>query len=272
MPGDDLEISAGVGAYSKAAKPVISIAGSTLPLEADGRAVYKTKASGSGSRTVPVVVKYTTPKGDVETKTFDVKYTVGTPGGAAVMPDKMNVFYIGVDNPVSISVPGFPAEKTSATITGGTITKDGKGGWVVNETTMGNVDVNVSVQMPDGTTKVMGKKTFRVKQIPPPYAQIGGLAAGTVAAGAFKSQTFMIAKLDNFDFELTFPIVSYDVQYAPYKQDLAAPRHVNGGNLSQISDLLSKAKIHDSYYFDNIAVKMPGGVVRKIQSIAYRIN
>ena len=33
----------------------------------------------------------------------DIEYTVGIPGGAAVMLDKMNVFYIGVDNPVTIS-------------------------------------------------------------------------------------------------------------------------------------------------------------------------
>ena len=39
----------------------------------------------------------------LQTKTENVEYTVGIPGGAAIMLDKMNVFYIGVDNPITIS-------------------------------------------------------------------------------------------------------------------------------------------------------------------------
>ena len=124
MPGEDLEINAGVGAYSKAAQPRITINGSSMPLAEDGRATYKTKAEGSGAKSVPVSVTYTKPDGTSETKTFDVKYTVGTPGGAAVQPDKMNVFYIGVDNPVTIGSPtGW--DKTTVSMNNGTITGNG---------------------------------------------------------------------------------------------------------------------------------------------------
>jgi hypothetical protein len=76
-----------------------------MALQADGRASTKFIASGGGSKSVPVSVTFTKPDGTVETKSFDVKYTVGTPGGAAVMADKMNVFYIGVPNPVTIGSP-----------------------------------------------------------------------------------------------------------------------------------------------------------------------
>ena len=79
MPGEEVEITAGVGAYSKAAQPQISIAGSSTAVGPDGRAIYKFKASGSGSKTVPVNVTYTKPDGTKETRIFDVKYMVGTP-------------------------------------------------------------------------------------------------------------------------------------------------------------------------------------------------
>ncbi|MEI2748529.1 MAG: gliding motility protein GldM [Ferruginibacter sp.] len=124
MPGEEVEITAGVGAYSKAAQPQITINGSGAALGADGRASYKFQASGAGSRSVPVSVTFTKPDGTKETKTFDVKYTVGTPGGAAVMLDKMNVFYIGVDNPVTIGSPtGW--DKTTVSMSGGTISGNG---------------------------------------------------------------------------------------------------------------------------------------------------
>ena len=54
-------------------------------------------------------------------KSVPVKYTVGTPGGAAVMLDKMNVFYIGVDNPVTIN-SGTGWDKTHVSMSGGSLT------------------------------------------------------------------------------------------------------------------------------------------------------
>nr|MDQ6889871.1 hypothetical protein [Bacteroidota bacterium] len=120
MPGQEIQITAGVGAYSKAAQPQISINGAGQSLDADGRAVYKFNASGAGNHTVPVNVTYTKPDGTKESKSFSVQYTVGTPGGAAVMLDKMNVFYTGVENPVSIS-SGTGWDKTKVSMAGGTL-------------------------------------------------------------------------------------------------------------------------------------------------------
>src|SRR5262245_6301797 len=45
MPGDDMEITAGVGAFSKAAAPTVTIEGQNVPLEADGAAHRKMTAA-----------------------------------------------------------------------------------------------------------------------------------------------------------------------------------------------------------------------------------
>ena len=102
MPGQQLSVTAGVGAYSSAASPIISINGSNVPVS-DGQGTYTTTVSGAGEHTVTVNVSYRDEHNAVKTETKTVKYTVGTPGGAAVMLDKMNVFYIGVPNPVTIT-------------------------------------------------------------------------------------------------------------------------------------------------------------------------
>jgi len=253
MPGDDLEISAGVGAYSKAAKPIISIGGNTLPLEADGRAVYKTKASGSGSRTVPVVVKYTTPKGDVETKTFDVKYTVGTPGGAAVMPDKMNVFYIGVDNPVTIGSPtGW--DKTTVSISNGTITGSGSNRVVRPSNTPGQKAV-ITVN----ADKKASTFEFRIKRIPDPVFKIAS-GKPRMPAVEFKNAPFCRADLENFDFDLKFSVVSATVYFSGANFTSVQQAQLNGNNLSALQNLISKSGPGTSITFDNIKVSGPDGV------------
>lgn len=250
MPGEELEISAGVGAYSKAAQPVISIAGSTVPLGEDGRSVYKTKANGAGSRTVPVVVKYTTPKGDVETKTFDVKYTVGTPGGAAVQPDKMNVFYVGVDNPVTIGSPtGW--DKTTVTMTNGTISGSGSAR-TVRVSSVGKATVNV----------VADKKPysfeFRVKRIPDPIFKVG---SGKVRMPSveFKSQQFCRAELENFDFDLRYNVVSATVYFSGANFSNVATSSIQGNNLAPLSSLISRCGPGSVITFDNVKVQGPDG-------------
>ena len=54
MPGQEIEITAGVGAFSKAALPKISINGQTVAIGEDGAAHAKFPAGGIGNRTVPV--------------------------------------------------------------------------------------------------------------------------------------------------------------------------------------------------------------------------
>jgi gliding motility-associated protein GldM len=120
MPGEKVTITAGVGAFSTAAQPQITIGGSSAAVDADGKATREFTAEGGGTKSVPVTVTYTKPDGTKGSNTYSMEYTVGTPGGAAVMLDKMNVFYIGVDNPVTIGSPvGW--DKTKVTMAGGSI-------------------------------------------------------------------------------------------------------------------------------------------------------
>lgn len=54
----ELEIKAGIGAFSKSSVPVISIGGSTIPIGTEGYALYKTEAGGVGSHSVPVRISF----------------------------------------------------------------------------------------------------------------------------------------------------------------------------------------------------------------------
>ena len=125
MPGDELEVQAGIGAFSAAAKPDITINGARQTLNADGVADYKTKVEGAGEHTVTVNIAYTKPDGTTATIPKIIKYTVGMPSGASIFLEKMNVVYIGVDNPMTISGGSVGAEKVHVSFAspGATLTK-----------------------------------------------------------------------------------------------------------------------------------------------------
>ncbi|MFN8246600.1 MAG: gliding motility protein GldM [Ferruginibacter sp.] len=251
MPGEEIEITAGVGAYSKAAKPVISIGGASATVGPDGRASYKTKASGAGARTVPVVVRYTKPDGTQESKTFDVKYTVGVPGGAAVMLDKMNVFYIGVDNPVTIGSPtGW--DKTTVSMAGGTISGTGSKR-TVRVSAVGPASITVVAD------KASSKFEFRVKKIPDPIFKV---ASGKVRMPSveFKSQQYCRAELENFDFDLRFNIVSATVYFSGANFPNVVTSSIQGNSLAGLASFMQRCGPGSVVTFDNVKVQGPDGV------------
>ena len=110
MPGQEIEIMAGVGAFSKAAQPQITINGQGAALGEDGAARMQSCRWWIGAHSVPVTIGYIDQEGKPQTITKTVEYTVGQ-SNASIALDKMNVLYIGVDNPVTIAASGGAEDK-----------------------------------------------------------------------------------------------------------------------------------------------------------------
>ncbi len=257
MPGDKLEITAGVGAYSSAAAPVISINGSNVPVS-QGQGMYSTTVSGSGNHNVNVSVRFTDENNKVQTITKVVPYTVGTPGGAAVMLDKMNVFYIGVDNPVTIS-SGTGWDKTKVSMSGGTLKPAGGAGkYAVRVTTPGNASITVNS---DGKVSTY---PFRIKNIPDPVLMVGPSEGGRIQSVVFKNQQYARAELKGFDFEYRYNIVSATVYFSGANFPSTVQATISGGSLAGIQQYLTKCIPGTSVNFDNVRVQGPGGPVKSI--------
>ncbi len=250
MPGQELVITAGVGAYSSAVIPQISIGGSSVP-SVEGRGEYKFQASGAGPKKVPVTIRYKNQDGEEKVETKEVEYTVGTPGGAAVMLDKMNVFYIGVDNPVTIGSPtGW--DKTNVSMSGGTISGTGSNR-IVRVSALGKASITVTAD------KQTSNFEFRIKRIPDPVFKIG-TGKARVPAVEFKNQDFCRAELENFDFDLKFTIVSATVYFSGANFSNVATATISGNSLAPIKALMAKCGPGSSITFVNVKVQGPDGV------------
>lgn len=75
--GQEIEVTAGVGAFSAASKPTIFINGVKTRLNDEGVAIYSLKATGKpGKYTVPVKVEYYKPDGSREFVTKKLEYII----------------------------------------------------------------------------------------------------------------------------------------------------------------------------------------------------
>ena len=249
MPGQEIKVTAGVGAYSSSAKPTIVIGGSSVAVNA-GQGSATRIASGSGEQSIPVSVTFLDENGKAQTKTETVKYTVGTPGGAAVMLDKMNVFYIGVDNPVTIgSSSGW--DKTNVTMSGGSISGSGSNR-TVRVSSVGNATINVTA---DGKPSQF---QFRVKRIPDPVFKVGSGKA-RMAVVEFRGQEFCRADLLGFDFDVRYTITSATVYFSGAGFPSVAIGQLNSNSLSSVAAFKARCVPGTSVSFTNIKASGPDG-------------
>jgi gliding motility-associated protein GldM len=255
MPGQEVTITAGVGAYSSAGGTTISINGAGVPV-VDGKGTYKLTASGGGSHKVNVTVRYKDQDGIDQTKTEEIEYVVGTPGGAAVMLDKMNVFYIGVPNPVTIGSPtGW--DKTNVSMSGGSISGTGSNR-VVTVSSIGKATISVNA---DGKTSTF---EFRIKRIPDPVIKVGP-GPGKMQSVIFKAQQFIRADLENFDFDARFTVLggtAYFSGIGPRPEQAT----FTGNSLESMRALINRCQPGSSIIFENVKVQGPDGTVRTIQN------
>ena len=269
MPGDELEIQAGIGAFSAAAKPDIIINGAHQSLNTDGVADFKTKVSGAGEHSVTINIEYTKPDGTKTTIPKTIKYTVGMPSGASIFLEKMNVVYIGVANPMTISGGSVGAEKVHVNFAspGATLTKTSGDHYEARATTPGMSKIIVTAA---------GKNfefPIRVKNLPLPAGFIGSKKGGAISSAEFKAIGGLIARLEDSDFEAPFKVVSYKMGFigggiSSYNEAGNEGNRWSGNAAS----LVARSTPGTNVFFDQIRVVGPDGKQREIQPMVFSLK
>jgi len=206
---------------------------------------------------------------------FRSAYTIAEPS-INVSPDKMNVFYIGPDNPVTVSVSGFTAKQVKPALSGvrGSIRASGKPSkYIVTVQNQGKCNISVQAEISPGKWKNMGKKEFRVKRTPPPIASFMGVdGEGGLTPGKLKVGQGVMAKMVNFDFELKYFVTSFDLsvdvgggvfQTLPSKNNRLTPA---------MKKYLKKAKKGQRIIFENVKAKSAKTPIEKIPGITIKVK
>lgn len=270
IKGEKFEADISLGAYSSDIKPeniTLTVDGTTVRMGEDGVASYSATPSSTGSKKIKLTARVKNPlTGEVSTESSEFEYEVGL-RSANVSADKMNVFYIGVDNPVSVAVAGANSNEVKASCSGCTITGGG-GKYNVTVTNPGEPTITVS-----GGGLQPTKFNFRAKRIPDPVARLGKKQDGSMGTGEFKAQGGVIPWLDNFDFDAKCKIQGFNLVHVPKRQDPVDNPNQGGTFDAKSKRMMQAAKPGDTYYFENVKARCPGDKAgRKINSMVFRIK
>jgi len=253
-------------AYDSKLNPDMEVGGSKINVM-DGRGIYNANTQREGVFSWQGTISVKQTDGTIKTYTTPQQQYIVSRPSAVVSPDKMNVFYIGVDNPVSVSVPGIPSRNIRIGISSGSLNgADGK--YVVKVNSPGTVTVSVSAEITKGKTELLSRTLFRAKRIPDPVARFSGRSGGNVATVALKAQDAIFASLDNFDFDAKFRITKFSMIIAN-PREMASVQVTSGNSLnSEMHASLDAIKPGARVIFDNIRAVGPDGTPRQLAPVA----
>jgi gliding motility-associated protein GldM len=253
----------------------------TLPIDETGKGIYKVKASSIGSKKWGGLVTMKAPDGTILSYDFKEEYSVGAPN-VVVSPTAMNVLYLGIDNPIDISVPGVGPDKIRATMKNGTIgkgqAKNSKGeffpgNWVARPEIEGQVaQIIVSAEI-NGKLQGFAPMDFRVRRVPDPVASFANKTGeGDVSKSELIAQQACFAVLKDFDFDLRFTVTEFTLAFDDKGFNVSEKSTSNRITERQRTAVLERLTRGKKLYVENVKAVGPDKKERVLSPIIIRVN
>ena len=267
LQGSPYEARVFLSAVDTTVKPEIIVGGTTL---SNNDGLYRVITSREGKVEYSGHINYKNPDGIIVAYPFKHEYEVAKPS-MTVSPTKMNVFYAGLDNPVSVSVPGISPTNVKVSITNGSI-QPGATGYVVRPDKIGVLSTISVSALIDGTSKEIGSMPFRVKRVPDPVASVAGKIEGVITKNELLAQQGVLAKIPDFDFEMNFSVTSFVVSTS--KGGFVVDKPAKGNRFTQDQkDLMKGLNPGGRLYIESIVVIGDDNPKpRTLPPISFKIN
>lgn len=236
-----------------------------------GIGTYEVPASSVGLQTWKGLIRVKKPDNSYESYPFKSEYIVAAPS-AAVFLEKMNVFYIGVDNPITISAAGVAPGDLQPSINGGSMRSTGKPGqYIVTVSSGTKATINVGAKL-NNVQKSMGSFEFRIKRVPDPVAYVGNIKGdGLMTKGELLAASGVFARMEGFDFDLSFSVVSFVMSMNV--SGVFVEKKANGPAITpEMKTMLQGAKPGNKVFFEQVTVKGPDGSIRKIPGVNIKVK
>jgi gliding motility-associated protein GldM len=270
LEGDQFEAEIFLAAEDTTQQPEIFVGNTKLSMR-DGKGIYKASATQVGTFKWGGLIKYKTPEGNINSYPFEGEYQVGKPT-ATISPTKMNVLYMGIANPIQVSVPGVASENLQVTVSNGRIEKSGTDYLVYPDkldAQAKNTLISVLAKM-NGENRPMGSMAFRVKEVPPPLATIGGMNGGTIKKEDLMAENGIFAELKDFLFDLKFTVTQFDISFTGTYVKTTSSK--SNKFTDEQKGFFSKLSAGGYIYIDNIMAKGEDGITRPLSPIGFKIK
>jgi|SaaInl5LU_22_DNA_1037371.scaffolds.fasta_scaffold03058_7 gliding motility-associated protein GldM len=192
--------------------------------------------------------------------------TIAKPNAAVIAADKMNVVYRGVENPMTVSIPGIADNKVSASASNGTWTKVTGSKYNFTPSKGATVIFTANGILPDGQ-KISTPAEFRIKDIPRPVGSIRG-ETGEGACVRMQREGLKIASvgaaLEDFDFDLGLKVTGFSFKVSGQPTVI-----VSGNKLSeQAKSVLNRARRGETVQIFDINASLIGNSTYKLKKIS----
>lgn len=190
--------------------------------------------------------------------------TITKPNSAVISADKMNVVYRGVENPMTVSIPGIPDNKVTASGSG--LSKVSGSKYVMRPGGGREVVITASGTLPDGQ-RISTPSTFRIKDIPRPTGTIRG-EDGNGGCVRMQRQGLEIASigaiLPDFDFDINLNVTGFKFKVSGQPTVVVNGRKMN----EQAKGALRRAKRGETVQIFDITANIANNSGYKLKKIS----
>ena len=228
---------------------------------------YAFTAGGVGEHQFSGYILMHNTAGEILRRDFVQKYTViPAPNTATVAADLMNVLYAGYSNPISVSVPGVPANAVSVSMSGGSLRSTGNGHFVAVPSAVGH-DVTFHITARDkGQVRSMPPFTFHVRKLPDPtaYMAVGNnrFRGGVLSKAQLMGTGGIHAAIDDGLLDIAFRVTGFETVFFDNMGN-AVPINSNGSDFSEAQrSQFRKLSRNRRFYINKVHAIGPDGIAR----------
>lgn len=188
----------------------------------------------------------------------------------AISPLKMNILYMGVENPLKIVVENHDCD--SILISSNVRLKRIVG--CEYYAIPGNISVatfNLSVIKNNDTIRI-GRSQFRVHRIPDPVVTVGGRRDGEMPRLVLLSEPGLRTEQDDFIFDAEFKVKSYSVVIIRDDEKIFSDDFDGNRFPEELKSQFRNLNYGDTVRFENVVATGPEGLDRELASASFQIK
>ena len=277
MRGSRYSANIVLAAVDTTQRPVVYINGTRLQ---NDNGLYETVPGSTGTFDYKGYLEVPHGDGTVTRHDFQSSYTVIEPT-ATISATMMNVLYAGIDNPMSISVPGVAPSAISASMTNGTLSRQGNN-WVARPSKVGaNAVVTVTANI-DGRQQTVATTEFRVRKLPDPAPYIPFTDSKgnpeRYKGGRPLSKTLLMqapgieAAIDDDLLNVSYRVLSFETVFFDSMGN-AIPEVSSGSQFSQRQkDSFRRLQRGKRFYISRVKAVGPDGIERDLAPLEVIVN
>ncbi|MBL4905068.1 MAG: gliding motility protein GldM, partial [Flavobacteriaceae bacterium] len=210
-PGENVIGSVVLGRYDKTLQPSrVILNGKSYDNFKDGEVILDFRAGAVGDKEIKGTIFFMENNKEIPVPFSNTYSVIPQPDNAVVSADKMNVVYRGLDNPISVSLPGVSDNNLRVTASSGTLNGNGSK-YTLRPSTADEVNIVVKATLDNGKN-ITSTKPFRVKDIPAAMGSVRGDFGIVRMPKNSVARVVVGAGLPDFVFDLKLNVSSFKVK------------------------------------------------------------